>query len=63
MSTAIVWLRSTLRVHDNPLLDWAYRSEEIDSVIPVFVLDTGRGMGEEEPVSYTHLTLPTTSFV
>ena len=46
MSTAIVWLRSALRVHDNPLLDWAHRSEEIDSVIPVFVLDTGRGMGE-----------------
>ena len=36
MSTAIVWLRSTLRVHDN-LLDWAHVSEEIDSVIPVFV--------------------------
>ena len=50
MSTAIVWLRSTLRVHDNPLLDWAHRSEEIDSVIPVFVLDTGRGMGEEEQI-------------
>ena len=47
MSTAIVWLRSTLRVHDNPLLDWAHGSEEIGSVIPVFVLDTGRGMGEE----------------
>ena len=47
MSTAIVWLRSTLRVHDNPLLDWAHGSEEIDSVIPVFVLDTGRGMSEE----------------
>ena len=46
MSTAIVWLRSTLRVHDNPLLDWAHGAEEIDSVIPVFVLDTGLGMGE-----------------
>ena len=60
MSTAIVWLRSTLRVHDNPLLGWAHGSEEIDSVIPVFVLDTGRGMGA---VSYTHLTLPTRRFV
>ena len=50
MSTAIVWLRNTLRVHDNPLLDWAHGSEEIGSVIPVFVLDTDRGMGEEEQI-------------
>ena len=33
-------------MHDNPLLDWAHGSEEVESVIPVFVLDTGRGMGE-----------------
>ena len=50
MSTAIVWLRNTLRVHDNPLLDWAHGSEEIGAVIPVFVLDTGRGMGEEDQI-------------
>ena len=34
-------------MHDNPILDWAHRSEEIDSVIPIFVLDTGRDMGEK----------------
>ena len=51
MSTAIVWLRNTLRVHDNPLLDWAHDSEEIGSVIPVFVLDTGREMGEKGHIS------------
>ena len=50
MSTAIVWLRNTLRVHDNPLLDWVHSSEEIDSVIPVFVLDTDRGMDEEDQI-------------
>ena len=50
MSTAIVWLRNTLRVHDNPLLNWVHGSEEIDSVIPVFVLDTSRGMGEEDHI-------------
>ena len=50
MGTAIVWLRNTLRVHDNPLLDWAHGSEEIGSVIPVFVLDTDRGMGEEDQI-------------
>ena len=55
MSTAIVWLRNTLRVHDNPLLDWAHRSEEIDSVIPVFVLDTGRGMGEKGHIGHNRM--------
>ena len=50
MGTAIVWLRNTLRVHDNPLLDWAHKSEEIGSVIPVFVLDTDRGMGEKDQI-------------
>jgi deoxyribodipyrimidine photolyase len=50
MSTAIVWLRNVLRVHDNPLLDWAHRSDEIDSVIPVFVMDAARGMGDEDKI-------------
>ncbi len=50
MSTAIVWLRNTMRVHDNPLLDWAHRSEEVDSVIPVFVLDTGCSAAEDEQI-------------
>ena len=50
MSTAIVWLRNVLRVHDNPLLDWAHRSDEIDSVIPVFVMDAVRGMGDEDQI-------------
>ena len=37
-------------MHDNPLLDWAHKSEEIGSVIPVFVLDTDRGMGEKDQI-------------
>ena len=55
MSTAIVWLRNTLRVHDNPLLDWAHGSEEVGSVIPVFVLDTDRGMGEEDQIGLNRM--------
>ena len=55
MSTAIVWLRNTLRVHDNPLLHWACESDEVDSVIPLFVMDPSRGVGGEEPISDTRM--------
>ena len=51
MGTAIVWLRNILRIHDNPLLDWACASDEIDSVIPLVVLDPTRGIGEEGGLS------------
>ena len=37
MSTALVWFRRDLRVHDNPALTAAHR--ECDRVVPVFVLD------------------------
>jgi deoxyribodipyrimidine photo-lyase len=36
-TTALVWLRRDLRVHDNPALTAAHR--ECDRVVPVFVLD------------------------
>ena len=51
MGTAIVWLRNILRIHDNPLLDWACASDEIDSVIPLVLLDPARGIGEEGGLS------------
>ena len=47
MATAIVWMRNALRIHDNPPLHWASNSPEVDSVVPVFVMDPSRGMGEE----------------
>ena len=51
MGTAIVWLRNILRVHDNPLLDWASNSEEVESVVPIFVMGSIRGTGQEDSVS------------
>ncbi len=47
MVNAVVWMRNVLRVHDNPLLHWASNSDEVDSVIPIFVLGSSRGMGAE----------------
>ena len=39
MNNAIIWLRKTLRIHDNPMLVWAESSPEIDSVLPIYILD------------------------
>ena len=39
MSTAIVWFRNILRLHDNPVLTWAIASEEITSIVPIYILD------------------------
>ena len=39
MSTAVVWFRNILRLHDNPVLTWASSSEEISSIIPIYILE------------------------
>ena len=58
MSTAVVWFRNILRLHDNPVLTWASSSEEISSIIPIYILEE-KWNEDTDPVSYTHLTLPT----
>ena len=39
MSTAIVWFRNILRLHDNPVLSWASDCDGIDTIIPIYILD------------------------
>ena len=39
MKTAIVWFRKSLRLHDNPALMAACENEEVDSILPLFILD------------------------
>ena len=39
MQVAIVWFRNSLRVHDNPVLSWACESENIDSILPIYIFD------------------------
>jgi cryptochrome len=39
MSTAILWFRKCLRLHDNPALTEICEDEQIDSIIPIFILD------------------------
>ena len=39
MQVAVVWFRNSLRVHDNPILSWACESENIDSILPIYIFD------------------------
>ena len=40
MSTAIVWFRKSLRLHDNPALLHACCKNSITSILPLFIVDT-----------------------
>ena len=46
MGTAVVWLRGLLRLHDNPILSWASCNDEVDSIIPIFIIE------EDQPEGY-----------
>jgi cryptochrome len=39
MTVAIVWFRKSLRIHDNHALSWACESEEITSIIPIYIFE------------------------
>lgn len=45
-NTAIVWLRGLLRLHDNPVLNWACSNEQIDSVIPIVIIEESDDSGD-----------------
>ena len=39
MKTSIVWFRKSLRLHDNPALTAACENENVDSILPIYILD------------------------
>ena len=39
MQVAIVWFRNSLRVHDNPVLSWALESDNINSILPIYIFE------------------------
>ena len=39
MVVAVVWFRNSLRIHDNPVLSWAYESKNVDSILPIYIFD------------------------
>ena len=55
MNTAIVWFRKTIRIHDNPMLMWAESSQQIDSVIPIYIIDENWSLDVENSVGVNRL--------
>ena len=39
MTVAVLWFRKSLRLHDNEALTWACSSDEVDSILPIFIFD------------------------
>ena len=39
MSTALVWFRKCLRLHDNPALSEVCHDNQIECMVPIFILD------------------------
>ena len=55
MNTAIVWFRKTIRIHDNPMLTWAESSQQIDSIIPIYIIDENWSLDVENSVGVNRL--------
>ena len=55
MNTAIVWFRKTIRIHDNPMLMWAESSQQIDSIIPIYIIDENWSLDVENSVGVNRL--------
>ena len=47
MSVAIIWFRKCLRIHDNQTLSWALESNQIKSILPIYIF--------EEDIDFIHL--------
>ena len=39
MSVAILWFRKCLRIHDNQTLSWAFESNQIKSILPIYIFE------------------------
>ena len=55
MNTAIIWFRKIIRIHDNPLLTWAESSQEIDSIIPIYIIDGNWSLNHENNIGVNRL--------
>ena len=55
MNTAIIWFRKIIRIHDNPMLTWAESSQEIDSIIPIYIIDEKWSLNHENNIGVNRL--------
>jgi len=55
VNTAIIWFRKIIRIHDNPMLIWAESSQEIDSIIPIYIIDENWILNHENNLGVNRL--------
>ena len=55
MNIAIIWFRKSLRLHDNEALTWACNSNDIDKILPIFIVDFEDLLGQDNPISYNRI--------
>ena len=55
MTVAVLWFRKSLRLHDNEALAWACSSDEVDSVLPIYIFDEEELREEGGGLGYNRL--------
>ena len=55
MTVAVLWFRKSLRLHDNEALTWACSSDEVDSILPIYIFDEGEIDGGGEALGFNRI--------
>ena len=55
VSTAIIWFRKSLRLHDNESLTWACNSDDVDRILPIFIMDFDDLFDQNNRISYNRI--------
>ena len=56
MTVAVLWFRKSLRLHDNEALTWACSSDEVDSILPIFIFEEEDLRGERRGLGFNRLS-------
>ena len=55
MSVAILWFRKCLRIHDNQTLSWAFESNQIKSILPIYIFEEDIDQGSTTKMNENRL--------
>ena len=55
MSVAIIWFRKCLRIHDNQALSWAFESNQIKSILPIYIFEENIHQGSTNKMNENRL--------
>lgn len=50
MRVAVVWFRNSMRIHDNPVLSWAYESENVEAILPIYIFAEETNQGGNQTI-------------